>query len=323
MSTPLDDWLALDAETRQAVRDNASQFLAHPDPHVSAVAARYARNALDEMPRRIVRAPRVLWTLGTCCLLASAVVFVATPSIAAWLLLIMGFVFLILDPVMNRRRSRAVGLWRIEEANRLALGGAEVIAAAPGTSGATDSPALTMRYVLGRIATDALPAGLASCSLSAAYWAATVSQHGPAMVVMLVLAVVFTGYTLVGLTDLAFTLVPWVLPGRPVMRLDAAGVHRYLPPSFDLPWSEVAEVRLFPMRVADRGDRPATIVAIVPSDPAMLERMRVTGRQRGVHARFARSYGTPLLLADQLVDHSAEQIAAVTSALADVPVRQF
>jgi hypothetical protein len=64
------------------------------------------------------------------------------------------------------------------------------------------------------------------------------------------------------------------------------------------------------------------VVAVVLADPE-----RVLGRIGSWKARGARLdlryYGSPLALADQMLDHSAEEIAAAVQALTTVSVRRF
>ena len=118
-------------------------------------------------------------------------------------------------------------------------------------------------------------------------------------------------------------LARWVLPGRPVVELDAGGVH--LPSiACDLPWDSLTEVRLVPVRYGRRGDRGAVVVAFVPQDPAsVLGAVTVGRRRRKRMERSLRVYGTPLTMSDGLLDHSGEQVAAAAAGFAAVPVRRY
>jgi hypothetical protein len=119
-------------------------------------------------------------------------------------------------------------------------------------------------------------------------------------------------------------LVRWVLPNRPVVELDADGVH--LPSiACDLPWPALAEVRLSPLRYARRGEQqPAVVVAFMPRDPGtVLSTIRAGRLRRRRLERSLRVYGTPLSFSDHATDRTGEQIAAAAVAYAPVPVRRL
>jgi hypothetical protein len=60
----------------------------------------------------------------------------------------------------------------------------------------------------------------------------------------------------------------------------------------------------------------------VLADPErVLERIG-GGKARGARLDL-RYYGSPLALADQMLDHSADEIAAVVQTLTSIPVRRF
>jgi hypothetical protein len=110
---------------------------------------------------------------------------------------------------------------------------------------------------------------------------------------------------------------------RPLLTLDAGGVHmpRY---DYTLPWAELTEVRLIPLpNPSRRRRRPVAIVAFVPADPdAAVREVRAKGGARQFEKSW-RLYGTPLTLADSLMDQTADQIAAAASAFAPVPVSRY
>jgi hypothetical protein len=97
--------------------------------------------------------------------------------------------------------------------------------------------------------------------------------------------------------------VPWVA---------AVGVSR----------QEVTEVRVLPQRTSVRAKTRHRVVAFVLADPErVLERI---GGAKSKGARLDhRYYGSPLALADQMLDHSAEEIAATVQNLTPIPVRRF
>ena len=133
----------------------------------------------------------------------------------------------------------------------------------------------------------------------------------------------FFGALLIALTAVtAVQAVRWGVR-RPILALDADGVHmpRY---GYTLPWAELAEVRLIPLRAPGlRRRRPIMIVAFVPADPeAALRGLRAkAGSSRFEKSR--RLYGTPLTIPDWMMDQAADQIAAAASAFAAVPVRRY
>jgi hypothetical protein len=117
--------------------------------------------------------------------------------------------------------------------------------------------------------------------------------------------------------------VRWVSPGRPVLVLDADGVH--LPSiACDLPWDLLAEVRLIPMRNVRRQGKGAMMVAFVPQNPsAVLNALPASGGLRTRMERSLRMHGTPLTVCDNTMDHEGEEIAAAAAAFTGVPVRRY
>ncbi len=121
----------------------------------------------------------------------------------------------------------------------------------------------------------------------------------------------------------AVRIARWGSRKRPVMRLDDRGLHmpRY---RYTLPWAELAEVRLVPLRaIRRRGGQPIMIVAFVPADAeAAVRELRANGGGRRFEQSW-RLHGTPLTIADRLMTQTAEQIAATASAFAALPVRRY
>jgi hypothetical protein len=333
VTTPNDEWRALAPEARRVAWRNARHLRAHPDPVVSAIAARHARCYLDARTWHA----RAQW-LAIGLFLADVLV---TGAVLGWLSggpaagrpselersLIWLAAVLIGVAVMApyaARKVRIIRLYRLELANRLTLGGV-----APAGDAATWPPAggeavaaggeLSVRYDKRRV--------LRQCA-----WVLAIAG---CMVVILVGQGLSTGVTpefgalcgffavfgLLLVVPQVVLLARWVLPGRPVVKLDAGGVHM---PSIacDLPWDLLAEVRLVPVRYARRGGQGATVIAFVPRDPAVLAAIAGSrGRKR--LARSLRVYGTPMSVSDGLIDHSAEQVAAAAAAFAARPVRRY
>lgn len=335
MSTPEDEWRALGPETRRVVWKNARRFRAHPDPAVSAVAAGYARWYLDARTWH-ARTQRLALGLVLADVLVAAVVLgwlsggpvADRPSTLEkpliWLVAL-AIAIAILVPYAVRK-VRIIRLYRLELANKLTL---ESVSVAAGTwtqslaagLGSVAGRDVSVRYDRRRVARQCvwvlvivccMVVVLAGQGLSAGLTPAFGALSGS-----------FAVCALLVVPRMVLLLVRWVLPGRPVVELDAEGVHM---PSIgcDLPWALLAEVRLVPMRYARRGGQGAMVVAFVPQDPSAVLGTIPGGSRR--HKRLERSlrvYGTPLSVCDNVIDHSGEQIAAAATTFAAVPVRRY
>jgi hypothetical protein len=335
VSTPDDQWRALGPGIRRAVRKDARRFRPHPDPLVSAVAARYARWYLDARTWH-ARTQRLALGLVLADVLVAAVVLgwlsggpvADRPSMLEktliWLVAVVIAAVIVMPYAV--RKVRIVRLYRLELANKLALESAAVA-----SSAWTQPP-------------GAGPAAVAGRDVSVRYDRRRVArQYAWVLVIVGLMLVILVGQGLsTGITPafgalcgffgvfvvlivprMVVLLVRWVLPGRPIVELDSDGVHM---PSIacGLPWASLAEVRLIPMRYARRGDQGATVVAFVPRDPAaVLAAVAGGSRRRKRLERSLRVYGTPMSVSDNVIDHSGEQIAAAASAFAGVPVRRY
>ncbi len=108
---------------------------------------------------------------------------------------------------------------------------------------------------------------------------------------------------------------PWL----PVMVLDHNGVH--LPAQgVCTPWPEITEIRITPIH--GRRPSPRQVVAFMTPDP-----QRAMSAWRGPQIRRGRLsiriHGTPLSIADSLLTHTAEEIAAYATAFTPAPLRRF
>ncbi len=301
---------------------------------MAAVAERYARHAVARARRR------TKWVVALLAGLAAA----AGASIGAWsprvntglatviaLLLVFAIV---LAPML-----RVSLLSKMEMANKMALAPAGYGAPAGGYGAPADygapagaqgtatirgqqAPAgqeLTVKYNRGRVSRQlGLLFGLGCLGL--AYGSLADNTIAAERLVLVLFSVFLIALAVLG----AISVLRWGLR-RPILTLDADGVHmpRY---RYTLPWPELAEVRLIPLQGSRRGRRQATtIVAFVPADPqASLRALQGNGAGR----RFEKScqlYGTPITIADRMIDKPAEQITAAASAFAPVPVpvRQY
>lgn len=163
---------------------------------------------------------------------------------------------------------------------------------------------------------------LGMCAIAAYGWW-QVAGRGHVNVALLALAGVLTAGGLLSIVPLTVVLVRSVVAPRPVVAMDSGGLQL---PDFagSLPWAELAEVRLISGRGFPRSGQPYTIVAFVPRDPAsVLSSLRPTGRRRRKLEKLLQLYGTPLVVADLLADHSGAEIAAAAAAFTVAPVRRF
>lgn len=333
MSTPHGEWQALDQRMRRAAWKDARRFRAHPDPAVSAVAARYASWRLD------TRKPLGPVALGALLLLMPADFITANwmytraqpgPSTAEtvilWAMIAVTYALLVLLLVSMARLAR---LTRLELSNNLTLQG-NVTAASQASeqspaAGGTPVAEQGVRVKFDRRWTLWYGARVLSILcymaflIAAARWRASPGMRHDVGV----LYGSFTALALLMVVPYLLLLGRWVLPGRPVVELDTAGVHMPRIP-LDLSWTSLAEVRLVPVRHSRLGGAKSVMVAFMPKTPsdalASAPRSRI---KRKILERSQQAFGTSLTIADRRVDHSGDQIAAVAAAFASVPVRRF
>ena len=336
MSTPNDEWRALSPETRRVVWRNARRYRAHPDPAVSAVAARYARWYLDARTWQARTQRLALGVVILDVLVAAGVLgwlsggpVADRPSTLEktliWLVAVVIAVAVVLPYAM--RKGRIIRRYRLELANKLTLESVAVAAGAgPLRSAAAPAPAtgreLSVRYDRRRVLRQsAWLLGLLGCM------AIVLVDQGLSAGITVTFDALCAFLVVFGLLVVAphvVLLVRWVLPGRPIVELDADGVHM-ASIACHVPWDALAEVRLVPVRYAKRGAQGAVVVAFVPQDPPALV-AAITGVSRPRRRRLERSlrvYGTPMSISDNVIDHPAEQIAAAAAAFAAVPVRRY
>jgi len=336
VSTPNDEWRALSPETRRVVWRNARRYRAHPDPAVSAVAARYARWYLDARTWQARTQRLALGVVILDVLVAAGVLgwlsggpVADRPSTLEktliWLVAVVIAVAVVLPYAI--RKGRIIRRYRLELANKLTLESVAVAAGAgPLRSAAAPAPAtgreLSVRYDRRRVLRQsAWLLGLLGCM------AIVLVDQGLSAGITVTFDALCAFLVVFGLLVVAphvVLLVRWVLPGRPIVELDADGVHM-ASIACHVPWDALAEVRLVPVRYAKRGAQGAVVVAFVPQDPPALV-AAITGVSRPRRRRLERSlrvYGTPMSISDNAIDHPAEQIAAAAAAFAAVPVRRY
>jgi len=336
VSTPNDEWRALSPETRRVVWRNARRYRAHPDPAVSAVAARYARWYLDARTWQARTQRLALGVVILDVLVAAGVLgwlsggpVADRPSTLEktliWLVAVVIAVAVVLPYAI--RKGRIIRRYRLELANKLTLESVAVAAGAgPLRSAAAPAPAtgreLSVRYDRRRVLRQsAWLLGLLGCM------AIVLVDQGLSAGITVTFDALCAFLVVFGLLVVAphvVLLVRWVLPGRPIVELGADGVHM-ASIACHVPWDALAEVRLVPVRYAKRGAQGAVVVAFVPQDPPALV-AAITGVSRPRKRRLERSlrvYGTPMSISDNAIDHPAEQIAAAAAAFAAVPVRRY
>ena len=313
--TPRSEWRALDPETRRAVQRNARQLRPHPDPRVAAVAERYARQAV------LGARGRLRWTMAVIAGLAAGVgvsIGIWSPGVNAGVVTVATVLVVMAIAVVPVLRVNL--LLKIEMANKMALAPAGAPAGAEGTPAPEEwVPAgreLAVRYNRGRVLRQLGPLFGMGCVFLVYGLLVTNAAAGARF-----LLVVFSSLLIALALLAAIRVLRWGLR-RPILRLDAGGVHmpRY---RYTLPWPEMAEVRLIPLRAFRRGRQPATIIAFVPADPqAAVRALRANGAGRRLE-KSCRLYGTPLTLVDRMMDQPADRITAAATAWAPVPVRQY
>jgi hypothetical protein len=305
---------------------------------VSAVAARYARWYLDARTwqartQRLALAVVILDVLvaaGVLGWLSGGPVADRPGTLEKtliWLVAVVIAVAVVLPYAI--RKGRIIRRYRLELANKLTLESVAVAASAASPAGPPRSAAapaagreLSVRYDRRRVLRQsAWLLGLLCCM------AIVLVDQGLSAGITVTFDALCAFLVVFGLLVVAphvVLVVRWVLPGRPIVELDADGVHM-ASIACHVPWDSLAEVRLVPVRYAKRGAQGAVVVAFVPQDPPALV-AAITGVSRPRKRRLERSlrvYGTPMSISDNVIDHPAEQIAAAAAAFAAVPVRRY
>lgn len=318
--TAVNGWASLDRQTRREVKRNARRLRPHPDPAVSATAARHARETLDRTSRKalVVRlvAPvviylilvRILTSLDTSGTTAGVDIVVMVAGFIACV----GFV---VHALTGLRRLRL--LTRITMANWLAPDATTLQPAPPPTA---DGESLAVRYEP-RAVLAALAVSVAVTCVAVGFWVfEAASWHGLVRTVLIGILAAVALVFLMTIAGQAWTLARWTVPGRPVVDLDADGA-RLNSIGVTVPWSAISEIGLFTVR-ATLG-RPVAVVGLGCPDPAVvLKGARLSWPRRRMMKRSARIYGTPFAIPTSMTDQTGERIACAASRFAGVPVRR-
>ncbi|MGI5231010.1 hypothetical protein [Actinoallomurus sp. CA-142502] len=299
-------WRELDRQTR---RDLLRGTGPHADPVVACVAVGYARTMLGGRRRaRRLRRSFVFALAAIASMIAGAYLtaLLHRPGVASAVpvvILVAGSVWFVLGTTRLRLR-----LIRMENVNAPALLAGEV--PAPWTA---PSP------VQGRPLTIAHDRRATSLGYARAF-----AVTGACAVVTPLLLGWFAAPFLVLCAVLwplmAYNLIHWVLPRRPVLVLDGGGVR--FGTGVGLPWSAITEIRVHPLRTGNRPNPRHRVIAFVCADPRV-PLASLKGFRRGNARRSLTYYGSPLAVASRNLDHTTEEIVAAAVALHPVPVRRF
>jgi hypothetical protein len=297
-------WRDLDRRTRRELLRGTGP---HPDPMAACIAVGYARTRLGARSRHLLRS--LLVALGTLLLaMAAAAIAVSMdrPKLASVLsVLIIMPVLVTFAIARTRLRLRLI---RMENANTPALLASETFPPSPEPAPGTGEPvkiayergAVLRQYA--RLLAISAAAIVGMFFLWGRYALLFVALFGPIWVL------------------LGHHLLRWVLPRRPVLVLDDAGVN--IRDTLRVPWSAITEIRVHPLRGTNRPNPSNRVVVFVCADPEA-PLAQLTGPRRSGARRATTYYGSPLAVAGRSLDHTVEQIAAAATAFHPVPVRHF
>ncbi|MCW2930361.1 MAG: hypothetical protein JWM19_1323, partial [Actinomycetia bacterium] len=237
-------------------------------------------------------------------------------------------VFLVVVVVIQVREARRTMLLdRVANANGP---GPAVASPAPVASpeAALGHPGLTLREERRVVVRGFLTLLATACVAGLGEWYFLAHETGLGRDAEAVMALVFLVVALALAAFYAFYLVRWILPGHPLIELDARGVyHARL--GYLLPWSDVTEIRLYPFRAASvspalLGSAPLVMVAFMPADAdAILRAIPGNPFRKWQQRRAFLTYGSPMVIASLAVDHPAEEIAQTATTLSGLPLRRY
>jgi hypothetical protein len=117
-------------------------------------------------------------------------------------------------------------------------------------------------------------------------------------------------------------LAPWAVLRRPVLELDTRGAGLNAV-GLVVPWSAITEIITVRANPGGQRGRPVTYVCFICPDPdELLGAARLTWLSRRRARRTRVLFGTPFVISDVMLDHTAGEIARAASGFAGVPVRR-
>jgi hypothetical protein len=300
----VDAWRALGPQVRK-------QLLAgepHPDPLVAAVAVGYARTVLARpawlrnWPRRVV-----IIALGAVAGVLGAVA--SSAAVSAMYAVLWVVVFLVVvtgSGVMSRRRD--VALLRMENVSAARLW--------PVESRPVPAPLAVHGPVAFSFAKRALFRVYGTFIGVVLVFEILVWSQGR-IVTEVFLTVIFGML----LAVIAYNTIRWTKPWLPPLVLDQDGIS--LPPQrVRVPWSEVTEIRVTPVRGGSRRASGRRVTSFMVADAeAVLAQYRGAPLKRA--RRSVTAYGTPFSIMDLLLERTADDIVAAAGAFARLPVRHL
>jgi hypothetical protein len=303
----VDAWRELDRETR---RELLRSDRPHPDPAVAVVAVGYAREVLSRSPLRQVL-PFALATGAVFAILFIVIQAVGMFSRAELnLVYTIALIVIVLLALLKRiQLSRwSIAMHRMERLNAARLWSTERTGP---TVAPHDGTTVVVRYRRGARVPAFGVLGVLVAAVEALVWWSGVAA----------LALAVTGLLAVFLGIVIYLDRFRVRPHLPMLIMNAAGME--IPAmGARLAWSDLAELQIHPFRARQVGMRTGHSVAFVLTDPGAL-----TSQLKGWWAKRARTplkvFGTPLVIADGFLDHTAEQIAATAASFTGAPIRRF
>jgi hypothetical protein len=280
----------------------------HPDPLVAAVAVGYARTILAK-PAWLRNWPRwvVIIALGAVAGVLNA--FSSSAAVSA-MYAVLWVVFLVVvtgSGVLSRRRD--VALLRMENVSAARLWPVES-PPVPAPSGVMNGP------VAFSFAKRALFRAYGTFIGVVLVFAILVWSQGR-IVTEVFLTVIFGML----LAMIAYNTIRWAKPWLPPLVLDQDGIS--LPPQrVRVPWSEVTEIRVTPVRGGSRRTSGRRVTSFMVADAeAVLAQYRGAPLKRA--RRSVTAYGTPFSVTDLLLERTADDIVAAAGAFARLPVRHL
>ena len=277
---------------------------------------------------RLLRRTLVLSTVMIVGVIVTAIATSGSPSAGKAIPWVAVPVFLVVPVVIQVRKARGTMLLdRVANTNGP---GPAVASPSPVArpEAALGHPGLTLRKDRRIVVRGFLTLLATACGAALGEWYFLAHETGLGRDAGAVVALVFLVVALALAVFYAFYLVRWILPGHPLIELDARGVyHARL--GYLLPWSDVTEIRLYPFRAASTspallGSAPHVMVAFIPADPdAILRAIPGNPFRKWQQRRAFLTYGSPMVIASLTVDHPAEEIIQTATALSGLPLRRY